>query len=137
MKKWFTPKEQVGILFLLLSLTVGLCIYLFKLSTPYFAPELKIRKDTIWIALDSIQSTISLDSLILRNEKLNLPFGKVSLNLATKEELKLIPGIGEVLAEEIINYRVKHGKFTSLEELIKIKGIGRSKLNKLKRWLTL
>ena len=63
--------------------------------------------------------------------------GLISLNLATKAELETLPGIGEVKAQAILDYRAAHGGFTSLEELINVKGIGPATLSKIKPLLTL
>jgi competence protein ComEA len=62
---------------------------------------------------------------------------KINLNRATLEELKSLPGIGEVTAKNIIEYREKVGVFKNLEELKKVKGIGEKKFEVLKNYLTL
>ena len=49
--------------------------------------------------------------------------GKVNLNLADKEELMTLPGIGEARAESILAYREEIGWFQSPEELMNISGI--------------
>lgn len=48
----------------------------------------------------------------------------LDLNTATKEELMLLPRIGETLAERILAYRAEYGKFISTEQLMDIDGIG-------------
>lgn len=58
--------------------------------------------------------------------------GKVNINKATTEELKTVPGIGDVTAKNIIDYREKHGAFTSTEELKNIDRIGDKTFEKLK-----
>ncbi|BAU22722.1 hypothetical protein THC_0324 [Caldimicrobium thiodismutans] len=61
---------------------------------------------------------------------------KIDLNKATLEELKKVPGIGEVIAKNIIEYREKEGPFKNIEDLKKIKGIGEKKLELLRNYLT-
>ena len=56
----------------------------------------------------------------------------VNINNATKEELVTLPGIGEAKAQNIINYRMKNGKFISVEELKKVSGISEEIYNKIK-----
>lgn len=56
---------------------------------------------------------------------------QVNINLATAAELqdKLV-GIGEKKALAIVEYREKHGNFTSIEQLTEVSGIGKSTLDK-------
>jgi len=60
----------------------------------------------------------------------------VHLNKASAEQLQLLPGVGPALSERIIAYRDTHGPFKDVDQLIEVKGIGQSKLAKLKPSLT-
>jgi len=62
---------------------------------------------------------------------------KVNLNTATAEQLESLPGIGPSSAKNILEYRNKVGKFTRIEEIINIKGIGEKKFLKIKNRLTI
>lgn len=57
------------------------------------------------------------------------------LNKVTKEELMEIPGIGEVLAQRILDFRQLHGPFQSVEDLEKVNGIGEKRLEDLRNYL--
>ncbi len=59
----------------------------------------------------------------------------VDVNQVGKNELILIPGIGEKLAGHILEYRSRVARFKTLEQLMEIKGIKEKKLAKLKRYL--
>jgi len=59
----------------------------------------------------------------------------IDINLAGHDELVLIPGIGEVLAGNIVAYRNQTGRFETLEQLMEVKGIKEKKLSKLRRHL--
>lgn len=50
--------------------------------------------------------------------------GTISLNTATLEQLDLLPGVGPVTAQKILDWRTKHGRFTAVSELQEIDGIG-------------
>ena len=62
--------------------------------------------------------------------------GKINLNTAGKDELMTIKGLGEVLAERILDYRERHGGFDSLEELMEVEGIGEKRFASWKPYLT-
>jgi len=61
----------------------------------------------------------------------------INLNTATKEELMYIKGIGAKTAENIITFRDMNGKFTNLNDLMKVKGIGTVKYQKFSKYLYL
>ena len=50
--------------------------------------------------------------------------GRLDLNKATLEELMELPGIGEVRAKKILDYRAEHGPFQQATDLMNVNGIG-------------
>lgn len=58
--------------------------------------------------------------------------GVVDLNLATAADLESLPGIGPATARAILDWRDRHGPFTSVEQLLDVRGIGDAKLAALR-----
>jgi competence protein ComEA len=56
----------------------------------------------------------------------------LDLNTATVEQLDALPGVGPVTAAAIVAWRQAHGKFTSVDQLADVDGIGPSRLDKLR-----
>lgn len=61
----------------------------------------------------------------------------VNINTATSEELQQLPGIGPAYADRIIEWREENGKFTSIEQLLEIRGIGERRLENLRPLVTI
>lgn len=59
------------------------------------------------------------------------PAQPVDVNRASEEELRVLPGIGGVLAARIVEARLRDGPFASLDDLRRVKGLGRAKLERL------
>lgn len=64
------------------------------------------------------------------SKKKELPAKKINITTAFKAELMRLPGIGEAMAERIIEYR-KTIPFTSTQDLMNVKGIGKKKFEKI------
>ena len=66
-----------------------------------------------------------------------VPLGKVNINTASADELaKYLPGVGPTTAARIIAYRTQHGTFARIEDLMKVKGIGKAEFAKLQNLIT-
>jgi competence protein ComEA len=61
--------------------------------------------------------------------------GVVNLNKASEEELKMLPGVKERAAANIVAHREKH-PFTRVEELVNVKGFSKKRYERIKPFLT-
>lgn len=78
---------------------------------------------------NTIQESVTISTNSKQNEKINI-------NSASKEELKTLPGVGDSVANSIIEYRNKNGKFKKVEDLKQVTGIGDSKFDNMKNFIT-
>ena len=61
---------------------------------------------------------------------------KININNASREELATLPGIGTELAGRIVEYRETYGDFICIDEIIKVRGIGKEKLAAIQDLIT-
>jgi competence protein ComEA len=108
-----TREEKRVLLFLIISLILGSSIVFYtKIKGPPIPSHLleeKERRETI----------------------------RVDINKASLVELIRLPGIGPVLAKRIIEFRERRGPFKKYEDLLKVKGIGRKTLERIKPYILL
>lgn len=56
----------------------------------------------------------------------------IDLNTATLDQLDTLPGVGPVTAQRIVDWRAAHGRFTSIDQLREVSGIGETRFSRLK-----
>ena len=64
------------------------------------------------------------------------PGGKLNINSATEADFDGLPGIGPVLAQKIVAYRDQHGPFHTIQDLMKVSGVGPKKFDSLQDLIT-
>ena len=64
------------------------------------------------------------------------PSQKIDINRAEPWLLEALPGIGEVIAQRIVDYRTENGPFRTIEDLLKVSGIGQATFEKIKYYIT-
>ena len=62
--------------------------------------------------------------------------GKININTATAQDLSALPGIGDVIAKRIVDYRAQYGAFQVIEEIENVKGIGEKIFSQIKDYIT-
>lgn len=81
---------------------------------------------------DSIRVNSSEQSLMQNSSTATeAPDGRIDINTATKQQLSILPGIGDTLAQRILDYRNEHGNFKTVDDLINVNGIGEGKLSQI------
>lgn len=60
----------------------------------------------------------------------------LNINNASIEQLEKMKGIGARKAQAIVEYRLQHGNFSKVDDIVKVKGIGSSFLEKNRAWLS-
>lgn len=106
--------------------------FIIALLTGLLIRELSITKFAIVKTSEAkggVANTVSEE----QNEPQN---GKININTASKNLLVSINGIGDKIAERIIKYREENGKFETIEDIMKINGIGDSKFEDIKDYIT-
>ena len=87
----------------------------------------RLREPEIYVVLSSQEIPGNQD----------LPTEPICINTCTKEQLLSLPGIGETLAQRILDDRMKNGAFRSVEDLCRVSGIGESKLAAIREYIVI
>ena len=116
-----TRQEKIIILFLSLSLVVGLGVNNYKKA------HQKIELEVSPYKLTGLKEA---DRLIARASLVNINSLEVS-------ELTRLPGIGSAIARRIIEHHRRHGRFRNKEQLMQVSGIGPKKFERLKHLIAL
>jgi competence protein ComEA len=62
--------------------------------------------------------------------------GKVNLNTATAEQLETLPRVGPALAQRILDWREANGRFSAIDDLLGVTGIGAKTFEGLRELVT-
>jgi competence protein ComEA len=75
-------------------------------------------------------------TLLFESSKRERQTQKIDINHAEKWLLEALPGIGEIIAQRIIDFRMENGRFTSTLELLEVDGIGTFIYESIKEYIT-
>ncbi|MCL2249538.1 MAG: helix-hairpin-helix domain-containing protein [Oscillospiraceae bacterium] len=62
--------------------------------------------------------------------------GKININFASQTELTDLPGIGNTIASRIVEYRQQNGEYRSIEDIMKVSGIGERRFDAIRELIT-
>lgn len=103
-------REKVVVIFLASALIIGVGLNFFKA-----VKHSGTKVSEVKVLTEGESSEIGLD-----------------INRATVEQLEALPGIGTVIACRIVEYREKHGRFKTVQDLLNVSGIGPKRLAVIK-----
>ncbi len=136
-----TQKQRKGLIHLLLLGGLLVLIngggYLFRPTPPEV--DFAVLDSLFHVQYDSIkayQRPAEVSKPALRASLAPLAHA-ININTATEAELVRLPRIGPAIARRIIRYRQQKGKFRSIDELIKVKGIGPKTLQHIRPYVTI
>ena len=99
-----------------------------------FKKTKEIEKQVEELCIQANDDSLRNDACI--NSNTTSSSNKISINTGSLEELQTLPGIGEKKANEIINYREKNGPFKTIEDIMKVNGIGEASFAQIKEIIT-
>ena len=99
-----------------------------KINIPRVGDDLEVDDETLI-------SSQGISNPIQQNPSNSASIG-VNINMASKEELKTLPGIGDVTADKILDYR-ETTKFSSIEDIKNVSGIGEKKFEVIESMITI
>ena len=113
-------------------------VIMLLLSSFLFAGSLVLYiRDSRPLVAISVESKGATDKLSLYEvEEALKEARKININTATAEDIRLIPGIGPAISLRIVEYRENNGYFYTLDSLLAVKGIGPSKLEKIREYIS-
>lgn len=85
--------------------------------------------------VDYEQELLDFSENELLSQKDNSKRVLININTADISELTTLPGVGEITAKRIIEFRTRRNGINNLDQLLQVKGIGKSKLEKIKKFL--
>ncbi len=115
----------------LCTAAAALCVFLHAVTTPvYTLSGAQLEEADGQSAGEKMQTVLGIAGT-QSNGTGQDDAGKININLADAETLQTLPGIGERLAQRIVEYRRYNGPFEKIEDILLVSGIGQAKFQAL------
>jgi competence protein ComEA len=123
-----TRREQRILLLLIITITAGMAVHHFRDRS---------RREILYSRIQAESGkTVNSGRAASPKDNTSSQTLLININKAPLEELYSLNGIGEIKARAIIDYREAHDGFKTLEEIIKVPGIGMSTFQKIRERIT-
>ena len=114
-----TPRERKVLIFVAVIILCGAVLRLLNVN---FSRQKAFKE------MESMSSTLQDKSVLVQQTIINV-------NTASQKELEKLPGVGPEIARRIIQYRQSKSRFSTFDDLKKVKGIGDKKLVSIKQYI--
>ncbi|MBQ9761851.1 MAG: helix-hairpin-helix domain-containing protein [Oscillospiraceae bacterium] len=111
---------------ILIIMTIVVCAF----AGGFFLGRNCVRSD---IRLSAVSTTVPTEATLISATTAPV---LMDINTASAADLATLPGIGSVLAQRIVDYRVANGSFTSIQELLNVEDIGEKRLADILDFIT-
>lgn len=144
----FSRAETFALAILLLMVLIGGGILLYENSTETLPPELFFQSAGAATKQSHSNTTTSQtdlkperaqshdSSIALKEKSANRGSLLLNINTAPAESLMMLPRVGNVISQRIIDLRQRRGRFDSVEQLLQVRGIGKKTLGLIRPYVT-
>lgn len=110
-------------------------------TVPVTSQTVPVTSQTVPVASQTVPVTSALPvttppTAIVTPSTATQPIGKININTADRNTLMTLPGIGEALAQRIIDYRTANGAFHKISDIMNVSGIGEKRYDAIKDLIT-
>lgn len=117
---------------------IGICTVFFCFTLGYFSGRRSVHTVVTTEKVPELSEPVPIEEASPSVPEETPPVvheEQINLNTASLEDLVSLPGIGEVLAQRILDWRKENGGFVSVEQLKDVDGIGKVKYDEVKAYL--